>query len=128
MYTLIKHNLTGSIFRCRIVLPTVLMGGSKIRQGRTNRQNTGICLLTLVAIHLHTPATAARSCIGVTSTPPSTDWLEELLSILSKWTNGNAEARPDLLETLSATFGNASAERGNKSEGEKTVSTQKVKI
>ncbi len=29
-YTLIKHNLTGSIFRCRIVLPTVLMGGSKI--------------------------------------------------------------------------------------------------
>ncbi len=25
-----KHNLTGSIFHCRIVLPTVLMGGSKI--------------------------------------------------------------------------------------------------
>ncbi len=30
VYTLIKHNLTGSIFRCQIVLPTVLMGGSKI--------------------------------------------------------------------------------------------------
>ncbi len=29
MYTLIKHNLTGSIFHCRIVLATVLMGGSK---------------------------------------------------------------------------------------------------
>ncbi len=41
MYTLIKHNLIGSIFRCRIVLPTLLMGGSKIWQGRTNRQNTG---------------------------------------------------------------------------------------
>ncbi len=25
MYTLIKHNLRGSIFSCRIVLPTVLM-------------------------------------------------------------------------------------------------------
>ncbi len=28
------------MFRCWIVLPTVLMGGSKIWQGRTNRQNT----------------------------------------------------------------------------------------
>ncbi len=38
MYKLIKYNLTGSIFRCRIVLPTVLMGGRKIwsylRSGR----------------------------------------------------------------------------------------------
>ncbi len=36
-----KYNLTGSILRCRIVLPTVLMGGRKIWQGRTNQQNTG---------------------------------------------------------------------------------------
>ncbi len=36
-------NKTGSIFRCRICtnFPTVLMGGSKILQGRTNQQNTG---------------------------------------------------------------------------------------
>ncbi len=42
--------------------------------------------------------------------------------------NGDAKARPDLHEALSATFGNASAERGNKSEWEKTVTTQKIKI
>ncbi len=40
-YTLIKHKLTGSIFRCQILLPTVWMGGSKIWQGSTNRQNSG---------------------------------------------------------------------------------------
>ncbi len=39
VYTLINHNLTDSIFRCWIVLPTVLMGGSKIWQSSTN-QNT----------------------------------------------------------------------------------------
>ena len=43
-------------------------------------RSSGICLLTLV-IQLHTPATAATSRIGVTSTPPWTDWLEEQLSI-----------------------------------------------
>ncbi len=32
---LINHNLTGSIFHCRIELSTVLMGGSKILQGST---------------------------------------------------------------------------------------------
>ncbi len=34
MKTLIKHNLTGSIFRCRIVLPTVLVGGIKSTEHR----------------------------------------------------------------------------------------------
>ncbi len=38
MYKLIKYNLTGSICRCRNVLPTVLMGGGKSdRVGQVDR-------------------------------------------------------------------------------------------